>query len=767
MDDTPAKLTARNSGPAAASHAAQRPEPASQPEPMPGIEQLIGLRASGWAAVLLGSGLLHLIAFLIFSQWVVISQPCAQQANVLVDIRGRPEKGPSLQEQLLMELQRQERKRPIEVEPRPQPHVEQQAPPKETTDPGRGAVSVDVPSIVPMRTLGLGPVKTSAGLGGLRDRANAESRVGAVKRYGGTEDSEEGVKAALEWLRRHQKTDGGWSCGGFRSMCDRGSLCSGAGTIAGIDPGITGLALLAFLSGGNCPGDRSEYGDVVGRAINHLLAIQHPSGRFGGPSGHEMYNHSIATLALAEACILSEDVRLREPLERAVKHIANAQQPGGGWDYTSVRTGRNDTSITGFAVMALKSAHAARIEVPWMVTYRVIEHFDRMTKPNGEVIYADIGVGTGRAGQGMVAVGAVSRQFLGWPVESDVLRKQYAILAQHLPQWEMLSVNNFHTMYYWYYGTLAMFQAGGKYWELWNASLRDMLIRNQRKDGCARGSWDPAEMWLGKAAGRIYSTAMNAMNLQIYYRYLPMYQEAASLNSVEALLRASETQGEMRIRAIRLLAEFQGQQSRKSLLAALNDRDNYVRLIAARSLVERKDADAALPVLVELSRNENGFVRSGAVEELLRLDTLEIVPVLIERLGDDQGFVAERAADKLRKLCRQNIAFDPDAGPEQRDLTIAAWRDWWVQYSAGKVKIDPSVIIGSISNLGENGSVILDVGGRDGVKTGDDFEVFRYGKPIALLNVHRVAEPFSIARVRQLDGDGVRKGDVIQRKARN
>jgi len=85
-------------------------------------------------------------------------------------------------------------------------------------------------------------------------------------------------------------------------------------------------------------------------------------------------------------------------------------------------------------------------------------------------------------------------------------------------------------MYYWYYGTLAMFQMGGKSWKQWNAKMKAALLPNQRKGGPVDGSlqdvdgsWDPVS-WLCRHSGtRVYTTAVNALSLEVYYRYLPMY----------------------------------------------------------------------------------------------------------------------------------------------------------------------------------------------------------------------------------------------------
>ena len=67
----------------------------------------------------------------------------------------------------------------------------------------------------------------------------------------------------------------------------------------------------------------------------------------------------------------------------------------------------------------------------------------------------------------------------------------------------------------------AMFQAGGKPYETWRTSLATSVLAQQRKDGdfCQyRGSWDPIGPW-GPDGGRVYSTALLALCLEVRYRY--------------------------------------------------------------------------------------------------------------------------------------------------------------------------------------------------------------------------------------------------------
>ena len=100
---------------------------------------------------------------------------------------------------------------------------------------------------------------------------------------------------------------------------------------------------------------------------------------------------------------------------------------------------------------------------------------------------------------------------LGMRRENPASIEAVNYLMDHLPR---LSAYN---EYYWYYGTLAMMQHGGPEWEEWNAALRDLLISEQETSGHAAGSWKPRPPW-GPYGGRIYSTAVNTLCLEVYYR---------------------------------------------------------------------------------------------------------------------------------------------------------------------------------------------------------------------------------------------------------
>ena len=119
--------------------------------------------------------------------------------------------------------------------------------------------------------------------------------------------------------------------------------------------------------------------------------------------------------------------------------------------------------------------------------------------------------------EAMTAVGLLCRIFLGQDPREEPLLVQHAdLLRRTLPVWDPDGLGC--DMYYWYYGTYAMFQMGGNHWKTWNAAMKTAVLDSQRLDGDERGSWDPVCPW-GYAGGRVYSTALMTLCLEVYFRY--------------------------------------------------------------------------------------------------------------------------------------------------------------------------------------------------------------------------------------------------------
>lgn len=387
----------------------------------------------------------------------------------------------------------------------------------------------------------------SASAPGHSTRTAAERRE-RVRRFGGTLDTENAVEAGVAWLAAHQAEDGTWDRFNFDKRCPRDDRCGGPAILRtehSMHAGITGLVLLAFLGAGYTDRD-GPYQDVVRRGIAALLEMQRADGGFSPTDGLASYNNAVATFALAEFYALTGEPRVIDPLRRAVAQLAASQQAGGGWDYSAnPATGRNDTSITGWAAQALVAASAAGIEVPPAALIRAALHCVRATQADGRVWYSDAGTGFKltrelrpefRFGSAMTAVGMTCEQLLGYRADSGVLQRQAALLFADPPTTSLARGDDktqLHSEYYWYYGTVAMFQLGGEAWERWNARLRDILLPLQDREksatgkrGHSFGSWQPyGKDWgrWGRMGGRVYSTALAVLTLEIYYRHTPAY----------------------------------------------------------------------------------------------------------------------------------------------------------------------------------------------------------------------------------------------------
>jgi hypothetical protein len=70
-----------------------------------------------------------------------------------------------------------------------------------------------------------------------------------------------------------------------------------------------------------------------------------------------------------------------------------------------------------------------------------------------------------------------------------------------------------------------MFHAGGKDWTDWNAAMRDFLVKrqDQNKTSANMGSWSPQGDRWGPMGGRLMTTSMSLLVLQVYYRHTPLF----------------------------------------------------------------------------------------------------------------------------------------------------------------------------------------------------------------------------------------------------
>jgi len=333
-----------------------------------------------------------------------------------------------------------------------------------------------------------------------------------LREQGGTGATEAAVKLGLEWLARNQRSDGLWSLVGPYGQGGSGENVAAA----------SAMALIAFQGAGHTPGGDAQepFTRVVAMGWHGLLQFfdsNNNSMNVGGLNGG--YTQALCTIALCELYGMTRSQRYRRPAQMAVNYCLQAQSPQGGWRYTP--GGDSDTSVTGWFVMALQSARMAKLKVPPATFQKVDFYLNNAATHGGERYSYQPGTA---ATLSMSAEGLLCRQYLGWRHDDPRLLAGTEYILQNLPDWQLPD------LYYWYYATQVTHHMGGNSWHRWNDVMSVLLPAKQIKAGAERGSWYPQMDAWGNAGGRLYSTCLAIYMLEVYYRHLPLYRQAAVAN---------------------------------------------------------------------------------------------------------------------------------------------------------------------------------------------------------------------------------------------
>jgi hypothetical protein len=344
----------------------------------------------------------------------------------------------------------------------------------------------------------------------------SDNRSAVAAKRGGTTESENAVNDALAWLAANQSADGRWDSeqhGGGIETRALGHNRDRAGVNA--DTGVTALALLAFMAAGNTHYD-GEYQENVQHGLEFLIRSQKANGLLDGEAKlfARMYCHSMALLALSEAIAVTGDSRLKSAVEKGVEYTVRAQnRTDGGWRYQPGDAG--DMSQFGWKVLALHSASLGGVATPERTVSGMRSFLASCTSGQAN------GLGSYRpkekVSSTMTAEALVCRYFLQPDVSVNTIDEAATRIRLELPNER--DVN----LYYWYYGTMAMYHTGGEAWREWNEALQNVLLGKQIQFGIQKGSWEPDGVW-GGYGGRVYSTALAALCLEVYYRHLPIYE---------------------------------------------------------------------------------------------------------------------------------------------------------------------------------------------------------------------------------------------------
>ena len=371
--------------------------------------------------------------------------------------------------------------------------------------------------------------------------ATALGRSGATKSHllrvgGGNTESERAVAAGLAWLAAQQKQDGGWEY-------DQG--------VKEERIAATGMALLPFLAAGEThkpskdKGEEKKYMKNVAGGLGFLMKMCPPSGPNAGRMSANMYAQGIGTIALCEAFGMTKDPVLKPYAQSAINFVQRAQGPNGSWGYAA--GGNGDTSIVGWQVQALQAAKLSKdLVVDERVIKKAIGFLNHAAGGSRKSMYgyAD---NTGAApGTALTAVGLLCRYYIdGWGPSHPGMIEGVAGLVKNPPA----GSGGIKNMYYYYYATQVVHFFEGDEWKNWNegpkqadgtrkGGMRDWLIGAQiRKtdDAGKRGSWDPEGGWFGTSCGRLGTTAMCLLTLEVYYRHLPLYKRGADGQAIKII----------------------------------------------------------------------------------------------------------------------------------------------------------------------------------------------------------------------------------------
>ena len=336
--------------------------------------------------------------------------------------------------------------------------------------------------------------------------ANRGKKGDSVRKYGGKPGGIPAVGEALKWLASVQEENGSWG---------------------NDSPAHTGMALLVFLAHGETP--LSElYGNTVQKAMKWLATQVNESAT--GDLGQKSYGHGIATYALCESYAMTKIPFLRSAMEKALGVIIYGQQDGGGFDYNYAKGNRWDLSVSGWQFQALKAGYVAGATNGGLedAIRKSILFCRRTAYANKKFGYSSPG-----SGGNMTGVGTVTLQLLGQAKSIEARRgvetistsrlADYKKVAADPKQWDTIAGAS---LYGWYYDTQAMFNMNAdkkteKIWKEWRPVFEKVLLRHQQPEGY----WEVAKgHGMGPSLnGRIMATCWSALQLEVYYRFLPTF----------------------------------------------------------------------------------------------------------------------------------------------------------------------------------------------------------------------------------------------------
>lgn len=391
--------------------------------------------------------------------------------------------------------------------------------------------------------------------------------------------TEAAVMKALRWLKATQAPDGSWG------TKPEFGLKKGMDKAAG-----AGFAILTYLAHGETPASK-EFGPTVQKALDYLInsvyvvkdkdgkLVKDPNGntpyiRMSGAGGNE-YGFLIGTYALCEAYGMTKNPNAREAAEKTLGRIISGQTATGGWNYKMARVqkegGPDDISFGGWAMQAIKAGKMAGIHLPGMeecIKKAVNCLKKRNYSEKAGFVYRATTNHKGGTG-GLAGVGCLAMQLLGYAKEKEVAN---ALNVMRDWQPSLDKVYSYapgkpeNAQYYCYYAAQCKYQAGMckdatpanfTLWKKWNAEMKALytkaVITVTDKSGQPVTVKDPAgkDRPIGRWENKdhynydVMGTCLAALQLMVYYRYLPTTQLKATEVEADVETLSKDKSGEI------------------------------------------------------------------------------------------------------------------------------------------------------------------------------------------------------------------------------
>lgn len=339
---------------------------------------------------------------------------------------------------------------------------------------------------------------------------------------------ETSVDKGLAWLAGQQEADG-------RFPSDDAA-----------QPAVTSMAIMAFLSRGHMP-DQGKYGKHISAAIDFVLSTQRRRGYFSllpvtppaqhlNPSQTVTYNHSIAGLMLGEVYGMTSgerSKRIEDAITRALifhREVQSRQKEvksdfgGFRYGYPESPNASSDMSVTGWALMFLRSARNAEFNVPKQYFDEGLDFVERCYESNPKLhekgVFRYRPLASDPNGNPQITLANTASAMLtlilgGRHQNAGIVDGVRWFRSREYPRpWQegyfYLST---------YYSSQAMAQVGG---DTWN-QIFPQIARNLLEEQAADGAW-PLGSGNESKFGQTYTTSLAILALTPAYQLLPIYQ---------------------------------------------------------------------------------------------------------------------------------------------------------------------------------------------------------------------------------------------------